>query len=101
MGEIKYIVTADDTTGNILKVELLGSAGELTPLDLSQIGVQAGAQQMGTPTVVVNIFAPGGQLQKGRDVYFPIVPPGVRPPPPPQASWLKPSRPAEDVSKKL
>jgi len=68
MASVKYLVTVDSETGRAAKLEKVGDAGELTPVDMSELSFDFG--NVGSAGIVVNIygggasFAPRGEVQE-------------------------------------
>jgi hypothetical protein len=74
MSILKYLLSVDSATGEAIKLELLGEAGDLSEVDLSQLGTYF--HPPGAPSVVVNIFAGPGHVKS-----LPIGPPWIICPP--------------------
>lgn len=71
----KYLVTVDADTGEAVKIEHVGEAGELREMPLEDFQVARGTPS--TPPQVVNVFI-GSQPGEGVQVQQP-----AKPPPPP------------------
>jgi hypothetical protein len=56
---LRYLVTIDSTSGEALRVEQVGEAGDLTEVDLAGFVRSLGASpgSSGRPQIVINIFA--------------------------------------------
>jgi hypothetical protein len=63
MSEIKYLVTVDSETGVPTKLQLVGDAGELTELDLSNLSWEGA--NTGAISVVVNVYGSGSIVPQG------------------------------------
>jgi hypothetical protein len=69
----KYVLTVDASTGVATKLELLGEGGELSEVDLNQLGTYSA--RPGPPTVIVNIFAAPGELRtESKEPWWPPCP---------------------------
>ena len=81
MSILKYVLTVDASTGVATKLELLGEGGELSEVDLNQLGTYS--PHPGSPSVIVNIFAGPGELRTEslhkEPLSCPKVPPVVVP----------------------
>lgn len=58
---VKYLVTVDADTGIPVKCEQVGDAGQLTEVSMQDLTPQVAAPPSGG-TVIVNIYAGGGQV---------------------------------------
>jgi len=58
---VKYLVTVDADTGIPVKCEQVGDAGQLTEVSMQDLTPQAAPATSGG-TVIVNIYAGGGQV---------------------------------------
>jgi hypothetical protein len=59
MAHVKYLITADSETGEAIRLQLVGDAGELTDVDLSKLSCDDGEKASGGTSIVVNIYADG------------------------------------------
>jgi hypothetical protein len=88
MSILKYLLSVDASTGEAVKLELLGEAGDLSEVDLSQLGTHS--PPPGAPSVVVNIFAGLGHVKS-----LPVGPPCIITPPAPPRTPEPPPRTPE------
>ncbi len=58
---VKYLVTVDADTGVPVKIEQVGDAGQLTEVSMQEVSPQPTPATSGG-TVIVNIYAGGGQV---------------------------------------
>lgn len=58
---VKYLVTVDADTGIPVKCEQVGEAGQLTEVSMQDLTPQVASPSSGG-TVIVNIYAGGGQV---------------------------------------
>lgn len=58
---VKYLVTVDADTGIPMKCEQVGDAGQLTEVSMEDLTPQVSSASTGG-TVIVNIYAGGGQV---------------------------------------
>ncbi len=59
MADLKYFMTVDSETGEVTRLQLVGDAGELTDVDLSEVSCDGGGKAGGGTSIVVNIFTDG------------------------------------------
>jgi hypothetical protein len=98
MANVKYLMTVDSETGEPTRLQLVGDAGELTDVDLSELSCDGGGKAGGGTTIVVNIYADGvvDRHAEVRPVRPPV--PHIRVPHPRHSP--RPERPAtsaEDI----
>lgn len=90
---LRFLVTVDAATGEPVKVEQVGEAGDLTPVDMASfVGSLGTGGASPQPQIVVNIYgggvagvtATGGATLQSSAPPAPVaicVPPAVTPPP--------------------
>jgi hypothetical protein len=59
MANLKYLMTVDSETGEPTRLQLVGEAGELTDVDLSELSCDGGGKAGGGTSIVVNIYTDG------------------------------------------
>lgn len=107
--KLRYLLTLDSKTGEMLKAEQLGEAGDLAEVDLagfarslaSSLRVHGGMGSLGAPApVVINIFS-GGAQDSSAKVITPQDPTVIAgwTTPPPTTPMVKPPKPPKPPKK--
>ena len=107
---LRYLVTVDSASGQAIRVEQVGEAGDLTEVDLAAFVQSLGASPGNpvSPQIVINIFAgeatpvamSGGTARVAAQASNPMGHLGFTPAPPPPPPSPPPHKPGRSRSKK-